>query len=788
MSDSEAGFDDAKAASTAEKTAETSPSVQDVAALRKELEESLKARVALLSKTEGLENETKLLREAEECRRADVQRATDDLKQRLAKSETERDKLSQEKNRVVEETKVELVRMREDRDRVIVEMDQMKRKGQEKIESLESKVAQLEQKCGSSSQEMAQVEKKLKAHDEKAMATIRALETESEAKIKQLIELYEYTAMEKETLSRQLIQGDIERKDAVSAKERAEKKSKELSKEMDRLQGRVKNLQVDVAKWQTACEEKERDILDIKKDLEKSREEISSQQIKVQWAQNKLKTETEGHKETKAKLQSVSAKLKSTKEEAEQIRSDCQAMIRQYQESEEMKSASLDTELKKKLRELKQQEQELVDQQEVFRIKTKELDTLKRNHKAALSELEELRVKVKDLQRKRDNQQKVILEQQGDADRLGREYGDLKRQHNELLALKDQLEKTEADGRKLSADLSSMTSASKDLEQELMESRVREAELLEYTGKLSTRNGELQSELSALTLKAQSLEQLVEKLEEQTSVQNSDIAKLVEALNDTKMESKKMEEEMMSKLADKTLTVEQLTLMVEEERNEIKILKKKNSFGVKDLTRQLQHAKKKLEQYEMEQSRVNENQSGSGSSQGSLEAVNGVQNSDETELGPSVSVVQPGMLKDMDQEKTILVDRICSLQQIHARKDDKMDFYEGHIQHLTEELKKKTRIIQSYILREESGTLSPPLMDEIKFKRAQGKGIMASVFSSRQSDSGVTLDLALEISSRMQAVLEDTVLKNMTLKENLETLGGEIAKLQTEVRVLKMDK
>lgn len=61
----------------------------------------------------------------------------------------------------------------------------------------------------------------------------------------------------------------------------------------------------------------------------------------------------------------TTSKLQATKEEAEQVRADCQQMIKKYQESEEMKSVSLDQELKKKQEELKQQEQELSDQQEV---------------------------------------------------------------------------------------------------------------------------------------------------------------------------------------------------------------------------------------------------------------------------------------------------------------------------------------------------------------------------------------------------------------------------------------
>ncbi|CAL4065006.1 unnamed protein product, partial [Meganyctiphanes norvegica] len=56
-------------------------------------------------------------------------------------------------------------------------------------------------------------------------------------------------------------------------------------------------------------------------------------------------------------------------------------------------------------------------------------------------------------------------------------------------------------------------------------------------------------------------------------------------------------------------------------------------------------------------------------------------------------------------------------------------------------------------------------------------GIMASVYGSTNRDSNMTLELSLEINRKLQAVLEDTLLKNITLKDNLNTLGDEIAKI-----------
>ena len=44
---------------------------------------------------------------------------------------------------------------------------------------------------------------------------------------------------------------------------------------------------------------------------------------------------------------------------------------------------------------------------------------------------------------------------------------------------------------------------------------------------------------------------------------------------------------------------------------------------------------------------------------------------------------------------------------------------------------------------------------------------MASLYSSKPGDNGsMTLELSLEINRKLQAVLEDTLLKNITLKVN----------------------
>ena len=41
---------------------------------------------------------------------------------------------------------------------------------------------------------------------------------------------------------------------------------------------------------------------------------------------------------------------------------------------------------------------------------------------------------------------------------------------------------------------------------------------------------------------------------------------------------------------------------------------------------------------------------------------------------------------------------------------------------------------------------------------------MASMYSVHQQDGSMTLELSLQINKKLQAVLEDTLLKNITLK------------------------
>lgn len=124
----------------------------------------------------------------------------------------------------------------------------------------------------------------------------------------------------------------------------------------------------------------------------------------------------------------------------------------------------------------------------------------------------------------------------------------------------------------------------------------------------------------------------------------------------------------------------------------------------------------------------------------------------------------------MGPDQAVLVDKLVQTRKDIAKKDEKVEFLEEHIRQLTEELQKKTKVIKNYLLREESGVLATPQMDEDKVSRSRKGGVMASVFRSRVSSHDMNLELSLEINQKLQAVLEDTILKNITLKVHNKNL------------------
>ncbi|GAA6214278.1 coiled-coil domain-containing protein 186 [Lates japonicus] len=651
------------------------------------------------------------------------------------------------------------------------------------IKKLEGRVEEL-------LKELKESRDKLVHQDQAAKAALQQMQKEMAYRLEQVNKKCEEARQEKETMVMKYVRGEKEALDLRRDKEGLEKRLREATKEVDRQALRGNQLAQEKGRLQQLYDAKEGEVGRLTREVEKLKEEINSHLIKVRWAQNKLKSEADAHKETKDRLRETTSKLAQAKEETEQIRKNCQDMIRTYQESEELKSNELDAKLRETKGELEKHKQEQTDQLEVHRVKAKELEDLKRSYKESMDELNTLRTKLKCLEDERPRWEDELNKYREIINRQKAEIGRQREKLEEITVLQEQHQRDEQEITSLREEVDSMTNQMADLQRDVQGSREREAELLGFTEKLSSKNAQLQSESNALQSQLDQLTatftELQAKLEETNRLLDDKSRQLKQEEVLRQQEVQGLQEERTALQTEVT----QLKTRVEELRDELVTQKRKQAANIKDLTKQLTQARKRLEQVEnggcdRDASSMGSRSSSSGTTPGfgSLNARHGgssgvEERSPESQSGPSVVVVD----SFPEVDKAVLVERIVRLQKALARKQEKIEFMEDHIKQLVEEIRKKTKIIQSYVLREETGALSSEASDINKAHLSRRGGIMASLYTSHPADSGLTLDLSLEINRKLQAVLEDTLLKNITLKENLQTLGAEIERLLKQQR------
>ncbi|XP_015671313.1 coiled-coil domain-containing protein 186 [Protobothrops mucrosquamatus] len=592
-------------------------------------------------------------------------------------------------------------------------------------------IRQLEVRIEDVQKEAKTVKDKLVSQDAAAKNAIQQLHKEMAFRTDQANKKCEEARQEKEAMVMKYVRGEKESLDLRKEKEILERNLRDANKDIEKHTNKIKQLSQEKARLHQLFESKENETTRMSRDIEKLKEEVNSYVIKVKWAQNKLKAEVDLHKETKDRLKDATTKLTQAKEEAEQIRKNCQEIIKTYQESEEIKSNELDLKLRLTKGELEKQLQEKSDHLEVHHAKIKELEDVKRTFKEGMDELRTLRTKLSS----------------------------------------DSKDEQEMNSWKEEVD--SLNTLLNDFQKDIDGSRKRESELLMFTEKLTTKNAQLQSETNSLQLQLDKLTFTERESQNQLELVNQARDELANKLKKEEELHRNKVQMLEMELASQQKSFADLNTKAEELKDELMTQKRKHTANLKDLTKQLQQARRKLDNLENGNCDKEISSMGSrSSSSGSLNARSSNEDRSPENTGSSVVVDH---FPEVD--KTILIERIVRLQKAHARKNEKMEFMEDHIKQLVEEIRKKTKIIQSYILREEAGTLSSEASDFNKVHLSRRGGIMASLYTSHPADSGLTLELSLEINRKLQAVLEDTLLKNITLKENLQTLGTEIERL-----------
>lgn len=658
-------------------------------------------------------------------------------------------------------------------------------------------IKELEYTIAQQTNEIRTLKDKLASHDAAARRTVATLQNELKFRVDQVTKMYDEASKEKDSMVVKYAQAEKKFIEGQKSIERLEAKVRDLNKEKDGLTQRVIDIKGEKRQMLADLEAKAAEIQNLTKEVEKQKELISSSDVRIKWAQNKLKAELDAHKETKDDLLKTRSKLKDAKDETQQIRRDCQAIIKTYQESEEIKSNKLDSELKIKESEFLLQQQEKTSQEERYTATVRELDSLRTTQKEAMKEMESLKKKCQGLESQRDQNEQTMTKYREMLQKQKRENKELQDRVEELVQVKSDFKRAQSTIKSLDAEISELKICNKDLQIDMEACRKREADKLDLTNKLSAKNAELQSENSILHNKTMSQAEEIEKLTVDVQTLEIDFRDVSGRLK--KEESMRQEETttLREKLEEKSKAVEELSAKVEDGRDEIRTLKRKHVNNVKDLTRQLQQAKKKLENLETngdtqkDSTSMGSRTSSSNSlnTMGMSESSSAQSHSYSNKYSGNPEPVQEHRVitEQVEPNSQMLIERIVKLQRGLARRNEKIEFMQEHIQQLVDEIQKKNKIIQNYALREESGTMTLERSDLNKMELSRKHSIMGSLYSSHQTDSAMTLDLSLEINHKLQAVLEDTLLKNITLKESLDTLGGEIARLSQENRKLQLE-
>jgi len=104
---------------------------------------------------------------------------------------------------------------------------------------------------------------------------------------------------------------------------------------------------------------------------------------------------------------------------------------------------------------------------------------------------------------------------------------------------------------------------------------------------------------------------------------------------------------------------------------------------------------------------------------------------------------------------------------------------ERQVKMLELEVHRKTAIIQYHVVRHmKTGAATSQDMDSNKTQRAQQDGIMAALY--RSANDGMSNAVQAEIALKVQAVLEDALVRNIQLQKDMDTLADDLLRTENE--------
>ncbi|GBP38180.1 Coiled-coil domain-containing protein 186 [Eumeta japonica] len=310
----------------------------------------------------------------------------------------------------------------------------------------------------------------------------------------------------------------------------------------------------------------------------------------------------------------------------------------------------------------------------------------------------------------------------------------------------------------------------------------REAAALEHAARLTAHHVAERAQTDHEKDKATALAADNASLRETVTALKAEVEELKRSLSAEESRRTSESKTLARRVAELTEELKTTNEKLDWERAENGLLKKRHATALKEVNRELQRALKRCEQLEAKVPHDHDEsvRTGSVSSLSSDGIMNHHSQNLEVSSSPDDVPVNGQSSEPEKPDRQALIERIVQLQRSLARRADRCEFLEEHARHLTSELRRKSRLLRHALPALPAGALPTAASDRHKKEvAALGGGAMAAVWGAGDADA-LSPQLALEMNRRLHAVLEDALLKNITLKENLDTLGEEIARLKSE--------
>ena len=349
------------------------------------------------------------------------------------------------------------------------------------IENQKKVIEMLRCEVSKKDEENQAVQKDLNTTKESLEFKYNKLNEETNKEISRLKKAYDHANRDKESMVIKYAMGEKDILIAKRGKEEVEKKLKESLKDNESYQYKVKTLGTERTRLQGLCETRGAETVQVKKELDKVKEEIKLCEAKLTLANDKFKVEGDAHKTTKENLDRTFKELLEVQGSIDDIKTEYTDLIAKAKQEEESKR-------KKEIVQEKEQSVKLM----IDSAAAAELETLKSKYKEAIDENNELSVKVQSNEKDLLKYESSLSELKGTLAKQKSEIVDLYSQCAELESVKVQLTSESEKVGARDAEIVRLRSEATDILSDMAACRKKEAELLEFTQKLTDKNVGLQ--------------------------------------------------------------------------------------------------------------------------------------------------------------------------------------------------------------------------------------------------------------------------------------------------------